>query len=264
MKHWEIKDTPRGIPVTTHANERSSGDKATHVVIANGFVGGTLANELALRLFDASQGTIDVSTYQEPYVGVSGYAESYRAEMFNKVVRKIGGRVLVLAHSRGMMAWAHTEPELLKDEVVQGLAGLTPIGVSNLSQETAPHLVARLGAEIAHAPFTTFDSAIMTLKVAGHILQRCRRPGAILEEVIQTLRSDTSASVINTSRIIPTTMILGSYDRLVPPVEVADRLNTGEGYRGDLVEIPTTHAGAFTDYRHVPAIYGAIEELNSK
>jgi pimeloyl-ACP methyl ester carboxylesterase len=259
MRTWEVKDTGRDIPVTTHDADESNSD-TPHIVIANGFVGGTLASALGRRLVDASKGTLAVSTYEEPHVGAGSYAESYRAEMFDKVMRSIGGRAVVLAHSRGMIAWRNAGPGLLGDKLVRGLAGLTPIGVSDLPYTSWPNIALRLSGEVTHPPLETLASAVMTAKVAGHILHRCRYPGAARKEVARTLQANTAESVISTSRAVPTVMIVGDRDRLVPPAEVYDRLSKSSGYEGEIVEIPASHAGAFADPRHTEAIVRALQQ----
>jgi hypothetical protein len=254
-----IRDAGHDIPVMTqYTSESKTTD--SHVVVINGFVGGTLAHSFAQHLIDA--GSPQISTYEEPSVGRGSYAESYRAEIFDKVVRNIGRQVLVLAHSRGVVAWANTSEQLTDDELVTGFVSVTPIGVSELPHVSRYERYKRLTSEIIRPCFNSWGSAKMSAQVAGHIIQRFSHPILALDEVDRTLSTDTTAEMIATSQAMPTATITGIRDTLIPPKEVAARLNIDTGYMGSHREIPATHLSAFADSRHGQTIADAINTLD--
>jgi len=253
-----IHDAGHDIPVVTQdASDLMVAD--SHVVVINGFVGGTLAHSFAQRLIEA--GSPRVSTYEEPYVGSGSYADSYRAEIFDRVVRSIGRQVLVLAHSRGVVAWADTSARLTDDELVAGFVGVTPIGVSELPHTSRNERYKRLISEVSRPYLNSWESARMSARVAGHIIQRFYRPILAFDEVDRTLSVDTTNAMIATSQTIPTMTITGARDRLIPPPEVAARLNASTGYWGGHREMPATHLSAFADSRHSGTIVDAINTL---
>jgi pimeloyl-ACP methyl ester carboxylesterase len=254
-----IRDAGHDIPVMTQCTSESK-TTDSQVVVINGFVGGTLAHSFARHLIDA--GSPQISTYEEPYVGRGSYAESYRAEIFDKVVRNIGRQVLVLAHSRGVVAWANTSEQLTDDELVTGFISVTPIGVSELPYVSHYERYKRLTSEIIRPCFNSWESAKMSARVAGHIIQRFSHPILAFDEVDRTLLTDATDAMIATSQTVPTTMITGVHDRLIPPEEVAARLNPSTGYTGSHREIPATHLGAFADSRHSQVIADAINALD--
>lgn len=237
-----------------------------NLVIANGWVSGTpLYRRLASHLIQAAKGNLAVTMYEEPLVGSSAYGAAYKAERLARSVRTVAWErpVTVMGHSRGWLTAAEVGDQLVKEQFVSGLAGLTPMGHGEMKDFDLKRAAVSLGTEVLRSPQTL--SCIGSAATTGRLVTRGithlgAGPVQGYGEIRDIMCADTCDTTAALSGMVPTTMITGEHDTVVPPDCLQRRLESA-GYQGSHVTVNTTHVGALIDYAHAPEVYGALQEV---
>jgi pimeloyl-ACP methyl ester carboxylesterase len=237
------------------------------VVMAPGWVGGRqTCADLAQGIAATSGGRLEVVTYDEPLVGAGAYSRLYRAERFTHVVRQLASQrpLMALGHSRGWLTVLDSAEAWQDGPQVQALVGLTPLGGNLLPGREA---ALGVGAEIVSSPFNSAPLVRDRIKITGQLAGRglvhgLANPRAACKQIRETLRSNELAKTVELSRKLPTLLVSGTRDGVVPPILLRQRLRE-LGYEGRHLHLPVTHVGALAYRGHMARLSSALSEFMS-
>jgi pimeloyl-ACP methyl ester carboxylesterase len=235
-----------------------------HIIIANGWIANArTSGRIARGLVDAAQGNIRVTVYDDPLVGTSAYGQSYKTERLVRTAQAIDTPLTLLGHSRGWLSAVDASADLVECGHVRALAGLTPMGHNEMRQLRIGQTATRVGKEIIASVSTISDAgSIAIIGAVGyrglvHVSDRLRQAMRELEEV---LCRDVTPLTVDLSSKVPTTIITGARDFMVPTDQLQAHLSSN-GYRGMFAVTPTTHVGAVSDMRAMAATYAGLQRV---
>ena len=241
-------------------------DEGVTAVLVPGWVGGiaTCAG-LAQGLAEAAGGNLRVVAYDEPLVGTGAYAQDYRVERLQQVVQaQRAPHVLAIGHSRGWLTVADAAVGLHEDGKLHSAAGLTPMGGHVLP---AWRTVLGVAGEILTGPFATSPrhNGLRSIGTVGAVVGRglthlAAHPIAAGRQLGETFGADMLIQTAAISRRLPTLMVSGGRDFVVPPRLLRARLQEA-GYEGQHYRLPVSHVGALVDYSQAGNLYKGLQRI---
>lgn len=211
---------------------------------------------------------VRLTTYDEPVVGATAYAESYRQERLAKVAAQVGqeGPLHLVGHSWSWIVavrWVSALSEADRKERIAGMAGYTPAGepaqpgyalspedfMRNLVVE-ATHII-RSWRNTASVTTTTTLLANFVRHVQGH-------PRAARDLIATILSTDVTAEATALhAGGMPLGMVLAAHDGFCRPAWAQDRLGP---VATSARTIPTSHLGAVIRHRFGADLAAEIRE----
>lgn len=274
------------------AIERGRAQDVRQLIIANGaFTGRAALRPLVegiIGLAEVSARKLEVTIYDDPRTGSRAYGQSYRTERFVHVVDHVRERhsldtdkpVHLAGHSRGWITLVQAASASYKDQRIDSLTGIGPVGHTPRDIEVSPkhvlHVLGLTAGELtdrrgwqrdgharaakigiaANAIAHTIGNGLSSFTVNPlEIARRSSMP--LFQEVQEILTTDITPEVVELSQSIGSVSVLACrYDRYAPGERIARRFAAEPDFAGQVIMLDTPHVGPLLDSRLVPDIYG--------